>query len=397
MRQLLSLINKEFMLMRRDIHGMGLLFVMPAVFMLIMTFALKNQYAISQDNPVHYYLVNEQAGEKKQSVAVKALIEGMDEQAHFQRLGNTVSLDEAATATARDDVQFSLIVNADFDRRLSEHQPALELLFSPGVSPAFSELIRVQVGGLLKKIYVEENYGDYLQEQDFTLLTGPNDVLLTHRYLYRQQNLRPSSVQQNVPAWLLFAMFFIAIPLSTTLIKEREQGTLRRLHSMGLSPVYLVAGKFLPYFLINLLQVFVLFLVGLYLIPALGGERLNLGAHPEALLLIALAASFAAVSFGLFVAQLASTVEQATIFSALCNIIMAAIGGIMVPRFIMPAGMQAASDFSPMSWGLQGFLDVLLRDGGMTDVLPEAVALMGFAVLLLVLAALHSRWFLRPY
>jgi ABC-2 type transport system permease protein len=44
----------------------------------------------------------------------------------------------------------------------------------------------------------------------------------------------PSSVQQNVPAWLIFAMFFVVIPVSSIFIIERQQGTLQRLRAMGL-------------------------------------------------------------------------------------------------------------------------------------------------------------------
>ena len=70
---------------------------------------------------------------------------------------------------------------------------------------------------------------------------------------------------------------------------------------------------------------------------------------------------------------------------------MAALGGIMVPRFIMPPVMQDLSQWSPMAWGLDGFLDILLRAGDIADVLPEAGRLIALAILLLILASLLSK------
>ena len=132
-------------------------------------------------------------------------------------------------------------------------------------------------------------------------------------------------------------------------------------------------------------------LIGVHLIPALGGEKLHLGSSPAGLALVSVCASLASVSYSLLIAQWASTVEQATIFTGVCNIIMAAIGGVMVPQYIMPPAMQSLSNFSPMAWGLNGFFEVLLRGGNVKDVLIESVALFMFASAALILTAVSAR------
>jgi ABC-2 type transport system permease protein len=65
---------------------------------------------------------------------------------------------------------------------------------------------------------------------------------------------------------------------------------------------------------------------------------------------------------------------------------MAALGGIMVPLFVMPAAMQQIARLSPMNWGLEGLLDVLLRGGDMITVFSEAGKLFAFAMLMLLAA-----------
>jgi ABC-2 type transport system permease protein len=68
------------------------------------------------------------------------------------------------------------------------------------------------------------------------------------------------------------------------------------------------------------------------------------------------------------------------------NIILAALGGIMIPKFVMPAAMQHIANWSPMSWGLEGFLDVLLRSGSLADIAPEALGLTTLGSVAILLA-----------
>jgi ABC-2 type transport system permease protein len=248
--------------------------------------------------------------------------------------------------------------------------------------------------GALARIYLQATLVP-LQAQ--MSLAGGGDIdldaankLLKDQSLYQVagQSEKPSSVQQNVPAWLLFAMFFIAIPLSTTWVQERQQGTYARLRSMGLKPGALLLGKLLPYLGVNLLQVVLMLAVGVFVVPWFGGGSLTLGHAPLALCLMALAVSFASVSYALLVANLVSTSEQATIFTGVTNLLMAAVGGIMVPSFVMPPVMQTVSHYSPMAWGLQGFLDIFLRQGGLRAVIPDAVLLSGFGLTCLLIAGL---------
>jgi ABC-2 type transport system permease protein len=199
----------------------------------------------------------------------------------------------------------------------------------------------------------------------------------------------PSSVQQNVPAWLIFAMFFVVIPISSIFIIERQQGTLQRLRAMGVPFRLLLAGKLLPFFVVNQLQAVLMVLVGLFVVPMFGGEALDMptGSACFNWWAVSVAVSLAAVAWALLVASLARTSEQATIVGGVSNILMGAIGGVMVPKFVMPAFMQKLAALSPMAWGLDGFHTVMLRHGSFADLLPSLLPLLAFAILSLALAA----------
>ncbi len=201
----------------------------------------------------------------------------------------------------------------------------------------------------------------------------------------------PSSVQQNAPAWTLLAMFFLAVPLSVSFIKEREQGSLFRLQTMSVPAWVVLGGKAIPFFVINQIQMVSVLAVSVFVLPLLGGDPLGLGDSPLALILMGASASLAAIGFGIAVAMYARTTEQAAGFSSATVMIMGALGGILVPKAVMLPIMQNLAVISPLSWGLDGFLDVFVRGGGVREVLPEALALLTFAAICHAFAILRYR------
>jgi ABC-2 type transport system permease protein len=186
-------------------------------------------------------------------------------------------------------------------------------------------------------------------------------------------------------------MFFSVVPLANTLIGERQQGTLRRLRTLPISPSLPIIGKLIPYFFINQLQVLLMLLVGVYLMPLFGADSLTLGNSLAALALMSVSLSIAALGYGILIAVVARTSDQAATLGGVGNILLAALGGVMVPRFVMPETMQNITHFSPMAWGLDGFLDVFLRNGNVIDVLPEAGSLFALGAVAIALALVLSR------
>ena len=388
---LAALIRKEWLLLLRDWHALFLLFAMPAVFILVMSLVLQNAYAVHQGASVRYYLADADS-----SPASAALVQRLAASREFTRLPSAAPAATLEAEVRGDHAQFLVLIPTGFGSAMTGAHPLpLKLLSGPGVEPSVYQLFVAELRGDLAKLYLQASLTDLVgripgaDAGAFDLDAA--EKLLTTESLYQVsgRNEVPSSVQQNVPAWLLFAMFFIAIPLSTTWVQERQQGTYGRLRSMGLSAPALLSGKLLPYVGINLLQVVLMLAVGVYLVPLLGGDRLTLGASWPALGLMAAAVSFASVCYALLIANLVATSEQATIFTGAANLLMAAVGGIMVPRFLMPPLMQSLSDWSPMAWGLDGFLDVFLRQGGVVMIAPPALKLCLFGFACLAAAALR--------
>lgn len=396
MRTLSFLISKETRLLVRDWHALLLLFAMPAAFILIMSLALQNQFSAQNGVHIDYYLLNHDSAPMD-----AGLLNALSALDGFNMLPTSAPEAQLKESVRRGKARFLVVVPQGFAQALtSDHPVPLTITATPDVSAAVDRLFKTSVRGELLRVYLDQilpaRNGPH-GEQDISAtddVIDAVDKLLVSESPYANAAIdaTPSSVQQNVPAWLLFAMFFIAIPLSTTWVRERQQGTYMRLRSMGVSASTLLAGKLVPYLGITVLQVILMLLVGVFAVPWFGGDSLTLGESWPALILIAAVASFAAVAYALLVANLVTSSEQATIFTGAANLLMAALGGVMVPRFIMPETLQDISQFSPMAWGLDGFLDVFLRHGGLSMVAAPALKLFVFGAACLLATGLIMTW-----
>jgi ABC-2 type transport system permease protein len=395
-----ALVKKEFLVLIKDWHGLMVLFLMPAAFILIMSLAMEDAFGEHHGAAVAYTVLNQSREELPPGLLAKLrAIPGF----HAVKLPANSRIDYVNAGIIRGDYQLAVVIPADFRRRLLQTTdgdpatlpPGVELLLAPTVKPYIRELF----DAALRSILIRQKIAWLLNNNP-----GPNappvvtaaaldqfsQLNVGKRYVYSGTDTGatiPNAVQQNVPAWLVFAMFFVVIPLSTVFLIERQQGTLLRLRMMNLNPVLILLGKLVPYYAVNQIQMLVMIAVGMALVPLLGGQQLNMAHSLAGLIIISSACSLAAIGFALLVATLVETTMQATTIGGVVNIIFGALGGIMVPKFIMPDRMQTLTYVSPMSWGLEGFLDVFLRQSGWQAVLPEALYLSIFGTLCLGVAA----------
>ena len=199
----------------------------------------------------------------------------------------------------------------------------------------------------------------------------------------KYEGITLNSVQHNVPAWTMFAMFFILYPLAGNFIKEREEGSMLRLRLISGSQWPVISGKFVFYFLVCLIQFLLMIAIGIFVMPMLGLTKLILGDNPMGILLTACSVAMAATGYGVLIGVYFRTAQQALSFGSVSVVILSAIGGVWVPIYIMPEILQTVSRFSPMSWGLESFNDLFLRQASIHAILPNVLRLMGFSLVAL--------------
>lgn len=413
--KLATSVAKESRIILRDRQALILFFIMPVLFVLILSLALRDAFGDRPGATFDVLVVDQDGGEVGEVVASAFAASG-----HFnvERAGQPApDLAALERAILEDRYKFVILIPADASKQaqkrvaelaanappemLSAPPVELQLLADPTLRLDYRTMVRAALGGTLQGMEMKL-FGRQL-EQNLKAMGIPAE--LPHEQNgtrifaeIRDQPLHsgdahiiPSSVQQNAPAWTLLAMFFLTVPLSVSFIKEREQGSLFRLQTMAVPGWVVLGGKTLPYFFINQIQMASILLVSVYVLPLLGGDRLDIGHSPLALALLGAAASLAAIGFGIAVALFSRTAEQAASFSSAVTMIMAALGGILVPLAVMPPLMQHFAMISPLAWGLNGFLDVFVRGGGLADVIPEALGLLAFSAACHALAIMRYR------
>ena len=157
--------------------------------------------------------------------------------------------------------------------------------------------------------------------------------------------------------------------------------------ALGVRRGPILVGKLLPFWLVGLLQFAGMLAIGVFVVPRLADLSLELGREPWVLLPITAACALAASSYGLLVATLTRTPEQAAAFGATSVVILSVVSGIMVPHFMMPEALQKIALASPLYWGQKAYLDAFLHGAGLAEVSTSLLALVGFAGLCLTIAA----------
>lgn len=402
MPMLMALIKKEMLALLRDAHGLAALLLMPVLFIVIMSLALKDVYnPPSQDLP--YTVDSKDAGALAQSLlehwakshgVARPLPADWNQALRTGELSYVIQLD----ADTSDRLLPSLVAG----KGTTEAQaPPIRLLVEPTMDKAMLASLEAQLTGHVSGVQVH-TLGMVVKalsggglpagtqpDPTASVEEGAAPAALVDVMRTGSLQIKPTSVQQNVPAWLVFGMFFVMSAVSGLWLVERDNGVMARLRSFGVPDHAILLSKTLPYLGVNALQAALMLSVGVWLMPLLGADALQLaGIDWPALLLVLASISAAAVGLAILVACLVRTQAQAGAVVPVVNVLMAAIGGIMVPRFVMPPFMQQLAELSPMNWGLEGLLTVLLRAGDMGAVLPHVSRLLWFAGLTFVLALL---------
>ena len=176
-----------------------------------------------------------------------------------------------------------------------------------------------------------------------------------------------------------------AVHGAVTLFEERDTGVLERIVTGPGTTVVLVNGKFLYIMAQGFMQVWVIFLVA-WLV-----HGVDLPGHWLQWTVTTLAAAAAAAGLALAITTSFTTRQQAQTFANIAVLILSALGGSMVPRFLMPRFLQEIGWITPNAWALEAYTSIFWRDGSYTELLLPIALLIVAALLGLAIAQRLTR------
>ncbi|KIC03194.1 ABC transporter permease [Flavobacterium sp. AJR] len=412
---------KEFLLLKRDLGGLIILFVMPLVLVITVTLIQDSTFKTVSDSKIEILLVNNDNG----SVA-KTVYDNLQKSNLFTVVTqiNNIPLTEAVAKEAvyKGKYQLAIVIpqnlskdlQAKIDQNVQKivssigltdtlaqtetpkiiNQKEVKLYFDPAVQMSFKNAVMNSIDKMISQIETHSIYTAFQEQLGEGSASFEQKSFITFKEIVPRVNNKevlPNSTQHNVPAWTLFAMFFIVIPLSINIVKEKTQGTFVRLLTNPVSNRVVMLGKTITYSVICMIQFYMMVAVAVFLFPEIGLPPLNIEGHLFLMSIVALFSGFAAIGFGILLGTVAKTQEQSAPFGATSVIILAAIGGVWVPVFAMPKIMQIIAKSSPMNWGLNAFYDVLLRNASILEIIPEISLLFLFFIITTTIALAYDK------
>ena len=189
-----------------------------------------------------------------------------------------------------------------------------------------------------------------------------------------------------IPALIGQILQFLATLLTaTSIVRERERGTIEQLIVTPLRPWELVVGKLTPYVLICFLDTIEVLVFGILLF--------NVPINGSILFLLATSALFlvTTLGIGLFISTVANTQQEAMLTSMFTILPSIFLSGFFFPLAAMPVWLQAVSYLIPLRYFLIIARGIVLKGVGFQALWPEIVALAIFALAIMGAAAFRFR------
>ncbi|MCH5599627.1 ABC transporter permease [Niabella ginsengisoli] len=400
MYKLWATIKKDWRILTRDKVGLTLMFVMPIVLAIVITTVQNSTFELVNDKKVPLLLLNKDKGvvgkeleatlQKGGMFTIKKLSAGQGENILKQRLQNKEALlaliipeqytsdvlakSEKVAGQALQSIAVASDTTSIEGKRpvasvVLYYHPVLQSSFRQGIDGALSSVLQiVQSKYIVRQLYSAINDSAAI----------PNNLeqeILTNQTPVQQFSVSKdgdhvivNATQHNIPAWTVFAMFFIVISLGASIVREKNSGSFMRLKTMPTSLTLAIISKQITYIIITVIQALIIFSIGKWIFPHIGLPGLDFPNDKASLMLVIILCGWCAASFAIMIGVFAKTQEQSNGIGAVVIVLFAAVGGLLVPAFAMPQSMQGVMRISPLHWCLEAFYGLFLEQGDLKDI-----------------------------
>ena len=381
-RQTLLMAAKDTRVFFKDKFAVGFSFLFPFLFVIGFSFALGDvgpgdealemAIATQETEGLSVQIINDLSGRAQQLVA----------------LDYQTALSQVEDGNLDGFVAFP----SDFTQSVMEGRPTvLEVVVGSGSPPEIQAALNGLASSIaddLEKTNVTLSalYELSPSAPDGTLSFDPESVIgdRTPAIIFEVESVGEAesvgAANFTLPAYLTMFVFFAAALSAEAIARERQGQTLERLLSNGVHRESIVLGKFVGVAFRGLLQLAVLWTVGIF---AFG---IDLGISPAAVVLISVLMALASAAFGVMLASFVADIKTASMAGVLVSLTLAPIGGCWWPLFITPEWMQSLAKLTPHGWANGAFNKLMLFGAEFGDVSQELIALTAFGVAFLVIA-----------
>lgn len=368
--RLISIIRKEFIQIFRDPRTLVLIIVMPMLQLFLLGYAATNDVRN----------ISLAVWDQSHSPQARALLDAFRSANYFSIDYVVGSDEEYRKLIEAGDIRAALIIPPDYEERLIQGNAQVSLVLDG--SDATVGGTALNTARLIGQSYATK----VLTEQ--AALTGRPSSFRPPLDVRTQVWYNPDLIAAyfNVPGVIGMILYFITTLLTaSSIVRERERGTIEQLIVTPIRSWELVVGKILPYSILALIDMVEVLVIGhwWFKVPIKG----DLG------LIFALSGLFliSSLGIGLFASTVANTQQEAFITVMVTMLPSLFLSGFFFPIEAMPKVLQYVSAIIPLRYYLVIIRALLLKGVGLPALQNEVIALSIFAVVIMGIASLRFR------
>lgn len=394
----------------RDIPGLVYLILTPVIVIAIASFALSGMFTEGEVEQFSIPIVVEDQGEVTDDLvsvlgdteAIKLIetytTDGGEEKSMTKEQAELMVVDKKAAIIIPDG--FSEKVTKGEDAEIIVLADAIDRVIPGVVNDILSQYTaKLSMGNVVNEVGVtavqsltaatQQIHGvtidptseiKEIEEQSDYYIEHPPVQVVTEKIEKSESTHETTPFESNVPGYAVMFVLLGTTAAATSLLEERERGTLRKLQTLPISKLSIFGGKMLSNFLRALFQMLVLFLVGHFVFG------MWLGNSVVGLILLIIVTAFAATGLAMLIASVCKTRAQASGVSLLVVLSMSALGGSWWPLYIVPEWLQNVANVTLTAWSMSAFNNLLIYGEGLVSILPSIAVLSGMGVVFLLLS-----------
>ncbi|MHB8086682.1 MAG: ABC transporter permease [Anaerolineaceae bacterium] len=369
--RLISIIRKEFIQIIRDKRALAIILIIPIMQLFLLGYAATNDV---RNIPLAVY-------DQCRCAESRSLLDAYRAADYFHLAYLASSEDEIRTLIENGEARAAIVIPPDYNIRLAKGDAQAAFILDgsdpTSASTAYSAAL------LIGQAHSTQLMMESLQRAGVNTARLQQPLEIRTQVWYNPDLVSNYFMIPGVIGMILFAI--TSILTATSVVRERERGTIEQLIVTPIRPWELVVGKVTPYVILALINTFEVLAIGHWWFGVPIRGSLTLIVATSGLLLLS------GLGIGLFASTMANTQQEAmlTVWMTLLPSIF--LSGFFFPIEAMPAVLRWFSAIIPLRYYLVIIRSVMLKGSGLSSIWMETLALFAFGMVILVAASLRFR------
>ncbi|HQV63097.1 MAG TPA: ABC transporter permease [Anaerolineales bacterium] len=367
--RIFSIIRKEFLQIFRDPRTLAMIIIMPIMQLFLLGYAATTDVKN----------ISMTVWDQSKTIQSRNLLDAFRAADYFVIEHSVGSLEEYQALIESGDTRVVLVIPPDYDRRLMEgNAQVLMVLDGSDATVGATALSTARLVG--------QAYSTKIMSEQSSLAgrIAPSAPVEVRTQVWYNPDL--NSAFFNIPGVIGMILSFItSILTATTIVRERERGTIEQLIVTPIRSWELIAGKLLPYVILGFIETLEVLLIGHWWfgVPIRGSGGL--------IILTAGLFLMSSLGIGLLASTMANTQQEAMMTVMMFNLPMIFLSGFFFPIAAMPKFLQIVSYAIPLRYYLTIIRSLLIKGVGLAAIQSEVIALIIFGVVIMGAASLRFR------